>query len=953
METGKTGREGLPAPDFKALFEGAPGLYLVLAPDLRIVAVSDAYAEATMTRREEIVGRYVFDVLPDNPDDPEATGERNLRASLEKVLATGAVDAMAVQKYDIRTPAAGGGFEERWWSPVNKPVRGPDGEIQFIIHRVEDVTEFVRLMAGSTEKMEAEIFLRAQQLHEANQRLERLNKELAEANQRTVEAERVKSEFFTNVSHELRTPLTLILGPVESLLGGDRGEMPGAQREALETIHNNTLRLLQMVTGLLDFSKLEAGKFRVKREAVDVWALSSSVVRDFGPLAESKGLALSISASEHLGPVLLDRYLFEQILSNLLSNAVKFTPAGGKISVLLDQEGETLRLTVRDTGIGIAAGELPRIFEKFHQVEGIPSRRFEGTGLGLAVVKEFCGLLDGTVRVESRQGEGSTFVVELRASAAAEGEKAPQRVVKEYWASALPADGAQGGRGVDKVLIAEDNPEMGAYIGSLIENLCQYRLAKDGEEALEMVQSWKPDLVLADVMMPKVNGFRLCRRLKAEAATVRLPVVLLTALTHREALIEGWEAGADDYLFKPFHPRELVTRVRSILELHRDRREAEEALLKAQERVAELERERMRGALKESEATIRTLLETASQGILAVDEAGRIVLGNRMANELFGYGAGELIGRRLEDLLPERLRDRHVAHRGKFMASPRTRAMGEGMELRGRKKDGSEFPVEVSLSSVKSGRGPLAVAFVTDITVRKRAEDALRASEQELRALAAQLLTAQEDERRRIARDLHDEATQRLALFSIEIGKAAREKAATAAEMRIQCRKLQEEAVRLGEEIRRLSHGLHPTELEDLGLSAAIEELCEEFGRAHGIRVTLEGEAEASREVGACFYRVAQEALQNARRHGKATEVKVKLRQGEGRVELEVRDNGVGFSGGAGMKPHGLGIVSMRERVRLVRGNLTIETGEGRGTTVRAVVPLHRGADEKAEGSVG
>ncbi len=948
------GRVGLPAPDFKTLFEGAPGLYLVLTPDLQIVAVSDAFTEATMTRREEILGRHIFEVFPENPDDPEAMGARNLRASLEKVLATGTVDAMAVQKYDIRTPAAGGGFEERWWSPVNKPVRGASGEIEFIIHRVEDVTEFVRLMAGSTEKMEAEIFLRAQQLQEANRRLEKLNKELAEANARTVEAERVKSEFFTNVSHELRTPLTLILGPVESLLGGDRGELPGGQREAIETIHNNTLRLLQMVTGLLDFSKLEAGKFRVRREPVDIWALSYSVVSDFGPLAERKGLALSILAGANLGPVLLDRYLYEQILSNLLANAVKFTPAGGKVSVLLEREGEKLRLTVRDTGCGIATGELPRIFEKFHQVEGSSARRFEGTGLGLAVVKEFCGLLDGTVTVESQQEQGSAFVVELLAPAAKEGEKAARHPVQEHRASVGEPEGTQGGRGADKVLIAEDNPEMAAYIGSLIENMCQYRLAKDGEEALEMVRSWKPDLVLADVMMPKVNGFRLCRRLKADAGTLRLPVVLLTALTHREALIEGWEAGADDYLFKPFHPRELVTRVRSILDLHRDRREAEEELLKAQERVAELERERMRGALKESEATIRTLLETASQGILAVDEAGRIVLANRMAYELFGYRPGELIGRRVEELVPERLREAHVEHRAEFMASPRTPVTGDGVrELRGLKKDGNEFPVEVSLSSVKSGRGPLAVAFVTDITVRKRSEDALRTSEQELRALAARLLTAQEDERRRIARDLHDEATQRLALFSIEIGKVARETGATAVELRTRCRKLQEEVVRLSDEIRRLSHGLHPPELEDLGLSAALEELCEEFGRAHGIRVTLEGESAASRAVGSCLYRIAQEAMQNARRHGHATEVKVRLRGGDGRVELEVQDNGVGFSGEAGTKPRGLGIVSMRERVRLVQGNLTIETGEGRGTTVRAVVPVDRGEDETTADSAG
>src|SRR5258705_8228816 len=217
------------SPDFRTLFESAPGLYLVLAPDLTIVAVSDAYLRATMTQRQQILGRGIFDVFPDNPDDPGATGVQNLRASLERVLKDRVPDAMAVQKYDIRKPQ--GGFEERFWSPVNSPVLDSDGRLVYIIHRVEDVTEFVRLkLAGAEQsrltqelqtragKMEAEIFLRASGLQAANSRLRAAND--------------VRTQFFANVSHELRTPLALILGPAEKLLANP--PLAPEDREPLE-----------------------------------------------------------------------------------------------------------------------------------------------------------------------------------------------------------------------------------------------------------------------------------------------------------------------------------------------------------------------------------------------------------------------------------------------------------------------------------------------------------------------------------------------------------------------------------------------------------------------------------------------------------------------------------------------------------------------------------------------
>lgn len=374
--------------DYRLLFESLPGLYLVLTPDFKITAVSDAYADATMTRREEILGHDIFEVFPDNPTDPEATGERNLRASLENVLRNRCTDAMAIQKYDIRSPRAGGAFEPRWWSPVNSPILTADGQVQFIVHRVEDVTEFMRLKQRGSEgdklarelqirsdKMEAEVFLRAQELQAANRRLESLITELADANRRIVATEKAKTEFFSNVSHELRSPLTLVIAPIESLLAAERGPLAVAQKDLLETVHRNAIRLLQMVTGLLDFSKLEAGKLDVRREPTNVAELTASIVSDFSQMAGRKGLKLVFDVPKDGTAVAIDRYLYEQILFNLLSNAVKFTNPGGNIRVSLEFASDRLRVRVQDTGIGIPEPDIGRIFEKFRQVEG---SRLEG-----------------------------------------------------------------------------------------------------------------------------------------------------------------------------------------------------------------------------------------------------------------------------------------------------------------------------------------------------------------------------------------------------------------------------------------------------------------------------------------------------------------------------------------------------------------------------------------------
>ena len=413
---------------------------------------------------------------------------------------------------------------------------------------------------------------------------------LLNANQRLVEAERAKSEFFATVSHELRTPLTLILAPIESLLASDYGPLSETQGSLLETVHNNAVRLLQMITGLLDFSKLQAGKIEVRREPTPVVAMTRTIMKDFEPLLAQKGVAGRIEADPEEVVVGIDRYLYERIVFNLLSNAVKFTPKGGAITVRLAYSEDQLRLEVADTGIGIAAADLPNLFQKFHQLEGSSTRRFEGTGLGLSLVKEFVGLLEGTATVASQVGEGTTFSVAFLAPPSNTASVVPASIASKsaiaHFDSGLDKELPLAEGSGPRILIAEDNAGLASYIASLLQNLGQIRIAQDGEEALDLFHSWHPDIVLSDVMMPRRDGLSLCRELKANPKTSGVPVVLLTALTHRDALLKGWEAGANDYLFKPFHPKELITRMTALIETVRERQRADEAEREARQ-VAE------------------------------------------------------------------------------------------------------------------------------------------------------------------------------------------------------------------------------------------------------------------------------------------------------------------------------------------------------------------------------
>ena len=427
--------------------------------------------------------------------------------------------------------------------------------------------------------------------------------ELAAANQKLITAERYKSDFFATVSHELRTPLTLILSPLEALLAGALGPVDESLQPILTTVQSNAVRLLQMVNGLLDFAKLDAEKYLIHPEPTDIVALTKALAGDFQPNMQVSGLRFAFTTTEPKIILDVDRYLYERIVFNLLANAIKFTPRGGQISITLAYASTHFSLAVEDTGIGIHKADLPLLFQKFRQIESTSTRRFEGTGLGLALVREFAHLLGGDVSVVSQQGKGSIFTVDLPLRrvnaqmdlapiAARPGPGVPEKSdeatrVNLKAVLAQSRDTNQGPR----ILVVEDNVELAGYIYSLLRHDYQVYWAQDGDEALAAIQAEAPDLVLSDVMMPKRDGLSLCRAIKSNPTTASLPVVLLTALIHREALLKGWEAGADDYLFKPFHPRELLARLRSLVAASLERKRGEAALRLAnselESRVAE------------------------------------------------------------------------------------------------------------------------------------------------------------------------------------------------------------------------------------------------------------------------------------------------------------------------------------------------------------------------------
>jgi signal transduction histidine kinase len=554
------------------------------------------------------------------------------------------------------------------------------------------------------DRMRFKDFVQRKQLEDARDELERMDQ--------------AKSRFTANIHHELRTPLTLMLAPLEAMRGGDFGEIPATLQRTLGTMQANGLRLLKLINNLLDLAKVESQQLEVTRRAVELGRLVRDVVEGARPMAARKGLALEMEGFEALPVVHVDPDAMEKVLVNLIGNALKFTERGGiTVGAEAVEEGG-VHLEVRDTGIGMPREELGRIFDRFAQVDASATRTHEGTGIGLSLVQELVALHGGRAWAESDgPGRGTTMHVVLpqgesdteddeevllgdgdgRALSAAHSFRALasemaleleapaggrftelERTV-ERWEGARGAVGSEleglpeHPPGTPEVVVAEDNLEMRRLLAFLIGREFRVRPVRNGREALEAVRERAPALVVTDVMMPEMSGTELCGALKADPETRSVPVMLVTSKAEREMKIEGLELGAEDYVTKPFHPRELLARVRSLVRIRQLQEEVAERNASLEQSNRELERSLRE--LREAEVQLVQAERLAAVGELSAGVAHEV---NNPLN--FARNALTTLRAYVEDLrgIVERL--------GELDFSDRDRLLGQLEALRREKE---------------------------------------------------------------------------------------------------------------------------------------------------------------------------------------------------------------------------------------------------------------------------
>lgn len=500
------------------------------------------------------------------------------------------------------------------------PVFVDDAKVSntFVVH-------CIFLLSGGIVSVASSVLLDRMRFREFARR-----KEAEGARDKLAELDEAKSRFSANVHHELRTPLTLMLAPLDAMLGGEFGAIPETQRSYLETMQKNALRLLKLINNLLDFAKIESKQVEIHRQPLEVERLVDDIVDSARPMAERKGVVLAAAYPPGLPHVNADPDALEKILVNLVGNALKFTDAGGSITVnvrvddvAVDSVSEAdaaprIHISVVDTGIGIPPDQLDRVFDRFAQVDGSATRRHEGTGIGLSLVQELTALHGGTAWATSEGlGHGTQFHVTLPLGVADEGaeevmegddgravslrrsfdalgadldhhgddagqgaehahgeryrtlemERTVERIEGERSTSELELAAASGDALLPELVVAEDNADMRRLLVHLLSAEFRVRAARNGREALELVRERAPALVLTDVMMPEMSGTELCEAIKTDPVLAGVPVMLVTSKAEREMKIHGLELGADDYVTKPFHPRELVARARSLVRL--------------------------------------------------------------------------------------------------------------------------------------------------------------------------------------------------------------------------------------------------------------------------------------------------------------------------------------------------------------------------------------------------
>jgi signal transduction histidine kinase/DNA-binding response OmpR family regulator len=773
------------------------------------------------------------------------------------------------------------------------------------------------------------------------------------------ELDRAKTAFFSNVSHEFRTPLALMLGPLEDALHDRAATLPGRQRERVEVARRNALRLQKLVNTLLDFSRLQAGHVKPAFMPTDVTALTTEIVGSFRPAIERAGLSLELSLESLAEPVFLDPSMWERIVLNLLSNALKFTFEGG-LGVTLGSAGGEAVLAVSDTGVGIAPEDLPRVFERFHRVEVARARTHEGSGIGLALVRDLLGLHGGSIEAASEPGRGSTFTVRVplghahlppeQVVPASPGAAQPGTVQAyvaeaERWlpaAGPLPLDEAvEVPADAPLVVIADDNADMRDYLARLLGARWRVRTVADGEAALEIVQRDRPALVVSYVMMPRMDGFELLARLRHDDERRHVPVMLVSARAGEEARVEALQAGADDYLVKPFLGRELVARVES-------------QLLRARMRALERDHaQRMSAVFQQAPVAIAIL--RGPQHVYELANPGYL--------ELVGHRP--LVGRPIRDALPE-LEGQGILELLDDVFRTGEPFVGQSMRTRLARERGGE-PQEAFFDFVyqpmHDEQGAVesiaVVAFdVTAVTLARRsAEVASRAKDEflamlghELRNPLAPILTAVQ-----LMKLKEVPAAER------EIGMIERQS---------------KHLVRLVDDlldIARVTRGKIELRRERMELADVVARAVEVASplleeRRHQLTLDVPPRGLPVDVDPGRFTQVVANLLNNAAKYTEPRgAVTVRARREGSEAVLEVRDTGIGIS--ADMLPRvfemfvqesqsldrshgglGLGLAIVRSLVELHQGRVSASSeGLGRGSGFEVRVPLSHAGDDVPE----
>ncbi len=776
------------------------------------------------------------------------------------------------------------------------------------------------------------------------------------------ELDRAKTVFFSNVSHEFRTPLTLLLGPVEDLLADPDCSAKPEYRHMLQVVHRSGLRLQRLVNTLLDFSRIEAGRMQASYVATDLSALTADLASTFRSAMERAGLQFTVDCEPLTQPVYVDRDMWEKVVLNLLSNAFKYT-LEGSVSVRLREQDGKVELTVTDTGAGIPEHELPRLFERFHRVEHTRGRTHEGTGIGLALVSELAKLHRGEVSVRSSLGHGTTFTVSLNFGTAhlpadrieagknlgSASEHANAYVeealrwlpetISTPWDAAGETENRNASPARSRVLLADDNTDMREYIRRLLEKRYEVVAVSNGSEALSAAVANPPDLILSDVMMPELDGFGLLKSLRADERTKTLPIILLSARAGEESYVEGLDAGADDYLFKPFTARELLARVDAHLSLVRMRRQADQARRLSEARL---------GLALDATNMVAWQWDPVSDTVVSTGDLA-LIFGKAVHSSAEGFALVHP-----DDMPRHRSIVERVARHGGSYAS----------EFRINRADtNTEAWLEDRATSImgESGEVECVVGVLIDITKRKAAEREMQNRNEELARVNGEL-----EEFAYVASHDLKEPLRSINIFSQllleRVGLQDDEQASRFAAF------IRDGVARMELLIRDLldyARVVHPEQETAVptDLNRSLEEATTALRgliRETGATITCEtlpvviGDEQ---QLGQVFQNLLSNALKY-RRDGVPPEVKIGAERSDGNWLVSVADNGIGFGPqyaqqifGLFKRLHkdnypgsGLGLAICKRVVERYGGRIwATSDGEGRGATIHVTLRAHDG----------